>query len=93
MFKIIGSSSTGKTERLMRHAKEIGATIVCKNPDSFAYKAQAYGIIGLNFISYEDYLSEMEYFNDNEKFLVDEIDGLLRALQWNIVGYCITTDD
>ena len=90
MYRIIDKRGSGKTSRLMLLAKETGATIVCANPDAFQYKAHAYGITGLNFISYDEFL-KMRGAGYN--FLIDEIDGLLKAINYNVIGYCLTPED
>jgi len=90
MYRIIDKRGSGKTSRLMLLAKETGAIIVCSNPEAFEYKAKAYGIDGLQFISYDDYW-EMKY-QVGTPILVDEIDGLLTKYD-NIIGYCLTPDD
>lgn len=89
MFRIIDKRGSGKTSRLMLLAKETGATIVCSNPDAFAYKAKAYGLEGLKFMSYDNYFSHV-YEN---KVLIDEMDGLLQTMDPNIIGYCLTPED
>ena len=90
MYRIIDKRGSSKTYRLMLLAKETGAIIVCSNPEAFEYKAKAYGIDGLQFISYDDYW-EMKY-KVGTPILVDEIDGLLTKYD-NIIGYCLTPDD
>ena len=59
MYRIIDKRGTGKTSRLMLLAKEENAIIACSNPNAMKIKAEGYGIIGLNFISYYDYVMEI----------------------------------
>lgn len=54
MYRIIDSRSSGKTSRLMLLAKETGAKIACNNPIAMRQKANAYGITGIDFISYSE---------------------------------------
>ena len=89
MFRIIDKRGSGKTSRLMLLAKETGATIVCSNPEAFAYKAKAYGLEGLKFMSYDNYFSHV----CENKVLIDEMDGLLQTMDPNIIGYCLTPED
>ena len=56
MYRIIDGRGTGKTSRLMLLAKETNGTIVCGNPKAMREKALAYGIVGIDFISYNDFL-------------------------------------
>lgn len=51
---IIGGNSSGKTRKMLEEAKKSGAVVVCKHPLHMQSKANAYGIYGLKFISYED---------------------------------------
>ena len=52
MYRIIDGRSSGKTGRLMLLAKEKNAAIACSNPSAMRQKAYAYGITGIDFISY-----------------------------------------
>ena len=90
MYQIIDKRGTGKTSRLMLIAKETGATIVCANPSAFYRKAEDYGITGLKFISYGEFLA-MRY--SQERFLIDEIEGLLRIKSNGVIGYSLSLED
>lgn len=92
MYRIIDKRGSGKTSRLMLLAKETDATIVCSNPEAFAYKAKAYGLEGIEFITYEDYFNYILEDKSN-KYLIDELDGLLQCFDNNIIGYCLTPED
>ena len=92
MYRIIDKRGSGKTSRLMLLAKEADATIVCAMPRAFEAKAQAYGISGLKFISYHEFLDNRGKSHE-EKYLIDEIDGLLKRIDGNVIGYCLTPDD
>jgi hypothetical protein len=56
MYRIIDGRGTGKTSRLMLLAKENNGVIVCANPQKMREKAEVYGIIGLEFISYKEFM-------------------------------------
>ena len=58
MYRIIDSRGSGKTSRLMLLAKETGAIIACSNPSAMRQKAYAYGITGIEFISYKDLFTD-----------------------------------
>lgn len=96
---IIGGRSTGKTRRLLEHAKENNALVVCKNPAAMARKAEAYGIFGLAFASYEDTLNNIRDVSignveNCENVVVDEakeyFDYLLAS---ECIGFTLTEDD
>ena len=55
MYRIIDNRGTGKTSRLMLLAKETNSAIACINPNAMRQKAYAYGITGINFISYSNW--------------------------------------
>lgn len=57
MYRIIDKRGTGKTSRLILLAKEKNAIIACSNPDAMRIKSEGYGIIGIDFISYYDYIN------------------------------------
>lgn len=97
MVRIIDGRCTGKTRRLFEAAKEQGATIVCSNPASFTDKALQYGIVGLKFISYSDFL-EGVYEPGENAVMIDELEGLLKHLSsyepvCRILGYTLSVGD
>ena len=72
MYRIIDGRGSGKTSRLMLLAKETGSTIACANPYAMREKAYAYGIVGIDFISYHDLINgECE----NPNVMIDEIES------------------
>ena len=90
MYQIIDKRGTGKTSRLMLIAKETGATIVCASPAAFYRKAEDYGITGLKFISYDEFLDMRGLLRG--PFLIDEVEGLLRTIN-NVWGYTLSLED
>ena len=93
MIRILDGRGTGQTGRLMLLAKENGAKIACSNPHAMAEKARAYGIVGVDFISYRD-LMTMGIQHGN--VFIDEVEPFL---QWclssnaTLQGYCISVED
>jgi hypothetical protein len=79
MYRIIDSRSSGKTGRLMLLAKETNGTIICSNPKAMQTKAHAYGITGINFISYNDFLYGAGLDIDN--YYIDELETFLHYTQ------------
>ena len=93
MTRIIDEQGSGKTKKLMKLAQENNAIFVCENPSAMRYKAKAYGLGNIEFVSYIDFITE-DY--QDEKFVIDEIEHFLisaLATYKNIVGYSLTTGD
>lgn len=89
MNYIVGSKDSGKTRKLLELAKQENALFICRNPLAMARKAEAYGITGLQFISFE----EVEYNGViiEDKFVVDEVsDFLAYFLTSNCIGFTQT---
>lgn len=88
MYRIIGSKCCGKTSQLILLAKETGAAIACSNPMAMEVKAHAYGIVGVNFISYDDAL---HYQGD---LMIDELELFINyAMYGKLVGYTLSEED
>ena len=97
MYRIIDGRGTGKTSRLLLLAKENNGIVVCKNPDHMREKAYAYGLTGIEFISYQDFDRDVSesYESGNtysKPVFIDELDNYLKHLQFNIQGYTISED-
>ena len=91
MYRIIDNRATGKTSRLMLLAKENNAKIACMNPPAMRQKAHAYGITGVEFISYKDLLSG-EYEEDN--IMIDEIEIFVSyCINGQLKGYTLSNED
>ena len=91
MIRIIDGRGTGKTSRLMLVAKDNNAAFVCENPYAMEAKARAYGIVGIDFVSYYD------FFKDKVKerpYVVDEMENLTRYIGGGkLVGYSLSAED
>lgn len=90
MIRIIDKQGTGKTKKLMLAAKESGGTIVCSNPEAMRNKSYAYGLTGIDFISYYDYLNS---YDAKPPFYIDELENFLSILVSRIDGYSLTMED
>ena len=94
MKAFVGSRAIGKTRMLLEHAKEHNAIVVCRNPAAMEVKAHAYGIIGLEFLSYKEFINEtinnlsqtMGY-----QYAVDDVELLLEQL--GVVSYSSTIEE
>lgn len=90
MYRIIEGRSCGKTSRLMLLAKETGAAIACSNPSAMRAKAYAYGITGIDFISYSDLFTG----GWDDKVLIDEIEDFVKQYtDAKLIGYSLTNED
>lgn len=98
MYRIIDGRGTGKTSRLLLLAKENDGIVVCKNPGHMREKAYAYGLTGIDFISYQDFDRDVSESYEsgntyNKPVFIDELDNYLKHLQFNIQGYTISNED
>ncbi len=94
MYRIIDDRSTGKTNKLMEQAKENDAVFVCSNPSSMRAKAEAYGISGLNFVSYTDFIHTFD--PDIHNYVVDELESFVKCIFANgpeLIGYTLSKND
>lgn len=94
MYRIIEGRGTGKTSRLMLFAKENNAIFVCCNPDAMRYKAKAYGIDRVNFISYGDFFNHYNEYS-NQKYVVDEIEVFIQQALFyknELLGYTLSIE-
>ena len=71
MYRIIGKRASGKTGQLMLFAKKSGAVIACSNPSAMKVKATAYGITGIEFISYIDLITPGAKY---DSILIDDLE-------------------
>ena len=98
MYRIIDNKASGKTRKLMEIAKENKAVFVCSNPYAMQTKAHAYGIVGINFISYYDYLNSMRG-EEQHPVVIDELEMFLKYMvaynggKSELIGYTLNTGD
>ena len=52
---IIGENSSGKTRKMLEEAMKSGAIVVCRHPLHMQSKANAYGLYGIKFMSYDEF--------------------------------------
>lgn len=92
---IVGGRSTGKTRKLLEQAKAANALVICKNPYAMARKAEAYGIFGLKFYSYNEMITLFhEDILPEDDFVVDEVaEFMSQFFSTNCVGFTQTEDD
>ena len=92
MYRIIDDRGSGKTGRLFLLAKEANGVIACANPAAMRVKAERYGIVGIDFISYYDLLVNGN--NIKEKIYIDELEMFVEyAIKNKIDGYTLSKED
>lgn len=92
MYRIIGERNSGKTSNLMLTAKANDAVFVCANPYAMKHKAEAYGIMGIDFISYNELLEDAPVC---ENIVIDELEDFVKWIITNnkLAGYSLTNED
>ena len=91
MKQIFDDRSSGKTSRLILLAKEAGGIVVCRHPAAMKEKAIGYGITGVDFVSYQDYL---DFILSNEKpVFIDELSSFWKYFDPNFIGYTETKEE
>ena len=97
MYRIIDGRGSGKTSRLMLIAKENNALFVCNNPSAMQQKAHAYGITGIEFISYYDFITIDKWRDTDPQIpvVIDEAEALMKYMNpyFELIGYSISEDD
>jgi hypothetical protein len=103
MYRIIDERASGKTSRLMLIAKENGATFVCSNPRAMEAKARAYGILGIEFMSYSDAIDHMRNPDSRHTaehrrsaIVIDEMENFVKyalGMNGSLIGYTISNED
>ena len=94
MTQIVGNRSSGKTYKLMLYAKENNGTIICSNSNAMREKAKAYGLTGINFMSYYDFLQSPT--EDLGAYYIDELELFARYMtndmRGNFTGYTLSLE-
>lgn len=90
MYRVIGGRGCGKTHELMLLAKQTGAAIACSNPITMQQKAYAYGITGIEFISY----SQLFQGAHEGSVMIDELETFAeKYIDCKLTGYSLTNED
>jgi hypothetical protein len=92
MYRIIDKRGNRKTQRLMLLAKESGAALACKAPNILRERAYSLGIVGIDFISYDELLTNPNKYN---KVLIDELEVFVNyyVLNNTMIGYSLSAED
>lgn len=100
---IVGPNSSGKTRALLEYAKANNCVVICRNSAAMENKAQAYGIYGLNFISYQEaqssimngnnFLQNDSLWDKDNSYVIDEVSNFMKfLLPSKLVGFAQTED-
>ena len=90
LFYVAGLRACGKTTSAILNADLFGYnTIVMATPEYGRMKAEEYGVKGLTFISYKEFIEK----GCDQLFVIDEIDNFLLFLNKNYRGHTKTTID
>ena len=91
MYKIIDERGVGgKSSRLMLLAKENNGIIVCGYPTRMREKAYEYGLTGITFISYAEYIYMDESVVKGRPVYIDDVDMMLKAYDPHIEGITLS---
>ena len=94
MYRIIDSRGSGKTSRLFLLAKENHGIVICSNPNAMKRKALDYGIVGIDFMSYQELIERKDtlcaplYFDELEAFVKCYISEI-----GHMGGYTLSNED
>ena len=92
MYRIIDNRGTGKTSRLLLLAKENNGIVVCLRPSHTREKAHTYGLTGIDFLSYMEYISIMGEIT--RPVYIDDLDSFMSCLTRNTLsGYTLSNED
>ena len=86
MIKIIDGNGTGKTRRLMEEASANNGVFVCDNVERYKEKARAYGILGLEIVSYTDLCTHK--YSPEKSIFINKIDEYLAATS-GVAGFSL----
>lgn len=97
MYRIIDGRGTGKTSRLFLLAKEAGIPIICQCPQEMREKAYAYGITGIDFMSYQQALTGGDKADIVKEIFVDNIEQfsyyVLMKNNFKLKGFTVSNED
>lgn len=91
MKQIFDDRASGKTSRLILLAKEAGGIVVCRHPAAMKEKAIGYGITGVDFVSYQDYLTFI--LSNDKPVFIDELSCFWKYFDPNFIGYSETKEE
>ena len=93
MQKIIGGQGTGKTKQLIEIAHQKNAIIVCETPERMVAKVHGYGYVGIQCISYAEYLAagaDPEAQTSGKQYVVDDIEAFLYFISKGTIAFSVS---
>ena len=91
MEKIIGGQGTGKTKQLIEIAHNKNAIIVCETPDRMIAKIHGYGYVGIQCISYAEYLAAgTDAAASENQYVVDDIEAFLYFISKGTIAFSVS---
>lgn len=91
MFIISGGKGTGKTKALIERANAEDGIIVCEDTIAMRERAYAYGITGLNLISYDDFY-DCKIDRYDKPIYIHDINRFIKYQYSEIKGYTLSLD-
>ena len=92
MYRIIDGRGTGKTSRLLLLAKENNGIVVCGNPSRIREKAYTYGLTGIDFMSYTEYMTNSGKID--RPIYIDNLEVFVNCMTCNhLGGYTLSNED
>ena len=89
MVKIIDGTGTSKTRKLMTTARQCNGVFVCSDVDRYTTKAHAYGIVGLEIVHYNDFISHN--YTIGKPVFINKLDECVSYIG-QIEGFTLTID-
>ena len=91
MQKIIGGQGTGKTKQLIEIAHQKNAIIVCETPERMVAKIHGYGYVGIQCISYAEYLAaDTDAAASGKQYVVDDIEAFLYFVSKGTIAFSVS---
>jgi hypothetical protein len=96
MYRIADTKGTGKTSRLLLLAKENNGVVVCMHPEKMKEKAYQYGLTGIDYVSYGEYINFLTGYGSRtcvgRKIFIDELEFFLTNFSSDIAGYTVSLE-
>lgn len=86
MYQIIGNVDTGKTRKLLELAKAQDGVVCCETPQRMRQKAHAYGITGLDIVSWDEINLACAM---NQPVFIDDLDQFIQYIIPRLRGYSL----
>jgi hypothetical protein len=88
MFIISGEKGTGKTRTLIERVKAEDGILVCEDTIAMRERAYAYGITGLNLMTYDE-LYECDIDTYDKPIYIHDINRFIKYSFHEVKGYSV----